>query len=94
MSALYRAALGRIIVAMILSEWLGGLQEVGRLKMRRIVVYGVLVSHALAGPLFAQRPAQQMPEEDGGFIQWGIALGIALIACLPAFLNPKRSHLS
>ena len=34
-----------------------------------------------------------VPEDDGGMLQWGVALGIAVLVVLTGFLNPKRSHL-
>ena len=47
---------------------------------------------ANASTALAQRPAR-LPDEDGGLIQWAIAAGIIILICIPAFLNPKRSHL-
>ena len=40
----------------------------------------------------AQRSAR-LPEEDNGLIQWAIGAGIVILIGIPAFLNPKRSHL-
>ena len=41
----------------------------------------------------AQAPAT-LPGEDGGLLQWVVAIGIALVVCLAAFLNAKRSHMT
>lgn len=35
----------------------------------------------------------RIPDEDKGYVQWGIAIGAVALICLPAFINPKRSHL-
>lgn len=35
-----------------------------------------------------------IPESDGGFLPWAVAGGIAALVVVPAFLNPKRSHLN
>jgi hypothetical protein len=42
---------------------------------------------------WAQRPAR-LPEDESGILQWVIAAGIAVVICVTAFLNPKRSHLN
>ena len=41
----------------------------------------------------AQTPLS-IPESDGGFLPWAVAGGIAVMILVPAFLNPKRSHLN
>lgn len=35
-----------------------------------------------------------VPDDDGGMLQWGVALGIAVLVVLTGFLNSKRSHLN
>lgn len=44
-------------------------------------------------PAWAQKPTRP-PEGDGGVLPWVVALGIAVVICVTAFLNPKRSHLN
>lgn len=54
---------------------------------------------AACGPLLsvpvalAQKPGR-VPGDDAGWLQWLIAAGLAIIVLLPAFINPKRSHLT
>lgn len=49
--------------------------------------------HLLAESASAQTPAT-VPGEDSGYLQWAIAVGLSLVVCATAFLNPKRSHLT
>jgi len=65
-----------------------------RLKVRwlNLVVMGVALS-ALASPAWAQKPVKP-PEGDSGILSWVIAAGIAVVVCVTAFMNPKRSHLN
>lgn len=50
---------------------------------------------ALAWTAQAQAQAPlSIPESDGGFLPWAVAGGIAALVVVPAFLNPKRSHLN
>lgn len=42
--------------------------------------------------LWAQEPGA-LPKEDKGIVQWVVAVGLILLICASAFLNPKRSHL-
>ncbi len=41
----------------------------------------------------AQVPAR-LPEQDGGYMQWVIFGGLAVIVCATGFLSSKRSHLN
>lgn len=61
----------------------------------RRIVYGaaILLWHALASPAWAQRPGS-LPNEDASLLPWVIAVGAVVVMALPAFRNPKRSHLS
>jgi len=36
----------------------------------------------------------RIPQEDKGYMQWAVALVAVALICLPAFINPKRSHLT
>jgi hypothetical protein len=45
-------------------------------------------------PAGAQTLQESLPEDKDALIRWGIAAGIVIIIALPAFLNPKRSHLT
>lgn len=94
MFGLYEAFREGIIPRMMLSQRLDRLLAAGRSKAARIAVSSILLGHLFAAPLFAQRPVRQMPDEDSGMAQWGLAVGIGVIVCLSAFLNSKRSHLS
>ena len=51
------------------------------------------VQAVFAAAARAQAPAT-LPGEDGGLLQWVVAIGIALVVCLAAFLNAKRSHMT
>ncbi len=51
------------------------------------------VQAVFAATARAQAPAT-LPGEDGGMLQWVVAGGIAVVVCLTAFLNPKRSHMT
>lgn len=42
---------------------------------------------------WAQTPLS-LPDEDGGYLPWAIAGGIAAMVLTSAFLNPHRSHLN
>lgn len=39
-----------------------------------------------------QEPGQ-LPNTDKGIVQWLVALGLVILICASAFLNPKRTHL-
>ena len=64
-----------------------------RIVTRTTVIVGLLTSIILASPAMAQERAT-LPGEDGGALQWGVALGLAVVVLLTGFLNPKRSHLT
>jgi hypothetical protein len=57
------------------------------------VVFAAVVVHASAASAWAQKPTKP-PEGDGGILAWVIATGIAVVICVTAFLNAKRSHLN
>ncbi len=50
--------------------------------------------HTMAGSAWAQKPARLPGEDEGGFIQWGVAIGLMIVIMASAFINPKRSHLT
>ncbi len=55
---------------------------------------GALTAHLImAATVWAQKPGR-IPDDDSGWLQWGIAVAIAIIVCVTAFINPKRSHLT
>ena len=63
-----------------------------RLGRRYWVAAGTLLAmHVTAGSAWAQT-AVRLPEEDKGLVQWAVALGIIILICIPAFMNPKRTH--
>jgi glycosyltransferase involved in cell wall biosynthesis len=70
------------------------LRMVGRSRRPWIVLLVGLAVQFAGASAWAQRPVHQMPEEESSLLPWGIALGLAAIICLSAFLNPKRSHLT
>ncbi len=41
----------------------------------------------------AQEEVQRAAEGGGGVFPWIVTLGVILLVCAGAFLNPKRSHL-
>ncbi|MGB2988066.1 MAG: hypothetical protein WBE26_19530 [Phycisphaerae bacterium] len=67
--------------------------QVTRPQQRWVMLAGMLVVHFAAATAWAQQEASA-PEEEGGLLKWGIAAGLAVVVCISAFLNPKRSHLS
>lgn len=46
----------------------------------------------ISAPADAQIPAK-LPGEDNGWLQWGVAIGLAVVICISGFINSKRSHL-
>lgn len=56
-------------------------------------IIAAVVVHGSALSAWAQKPIKP-PEDDGGVLTWVVAAGIAVIICITAFLNPKRSHLN
>lgn len=52
-----------------------------------------LAVHLAAGTAWAQR-ASRVVDDDSGLLQWGITVGLAVVICITAFINPKRSHLT
>lgn len=58
----------------------------------KTIVAAVAV-HAVAVSAWAQKPAK-LTEDESGVMQWVIAAGIAVVICVTAFLNPKRSHMN
>ncbi len=57
------------------------------------IAAGGLAMHLTAATVWAQKRGR-VPDEDSGWLQWGIAVGLAVVICVSAFLNPKRSHLT
>jgi hypothetical protein len=53
----------------------------------------MLVVHAFAGTVWAQRPSSP-PKDEGGAITAAIAGGVIILVGVCGFLNPKRSHLT
>ena len=47
----------------------------------------------LAATARAQTPAT-LPGDGGGILPWAVAGVIAVVVCLTAFLNAKRSHMT
>ena len=70
------------------------LRMVGRSRRPWVVLLVGLAVQFASTPAWAQMPVHQMPEEESGMLPWGIAVGLAAIICVSAFLNPKRSHLT
>ena len=64
------------------------------LRRWRVALLVGLAVQLAGAPAWAQRPVQQMPEEESSMLPWGIGLGLAAIVCVTAFLNSKRSHLT
>lgn len=57
------------------------------------MVIAAVAVHGSALSAWAQRPTKP-PEDESGILTWVIAAGIAIVICVTAFLNPKRSHLN
>ncbi len=72
-------------------------RNVGRLatayRRRLAVGGGVLAVHLLAATAWAQKHGR-IPDDDGGWLQWVVAAGLAVVVLLSAFINAKRSHLT
>ena len=64
-----------------------------RLPAAWLIAVGGLLMHLAAASVWAQKPGR-IADEDGGILQWVIAGVLALLVCIPAFINPKRSHLT
>ena len=58
------------------------------------VAMAAIALHTMAGSAWAQKPARLPGEDEGGFIQWGVAVGLMILIMASAFINPKRSHLT
>lgn len=52
----------------------------------------VVVFALSASTAWAQRPTKP-PGDDSVTMQWSIAIGLMVVICVSAFINPKRSHL-
>lgn len=52
----------------------------------------VLLLGSVAAPVLAQ-DRWIPPNKDRGMLQWVVMLGVLILICIPAFLNPKRSHM-
>ena len=50
--------------------------------------------HFMAGSAWAQKSARLPGEDEGGFLQWSVAVGLMVVIMAAAFINPKRSHLT
>lgn len=59
---------------------------------RHALVSVVLALHLAGSFALAQEPAR-LPKEDKGILQLLVAVGLLLLICVTAFMNPKRSHL-
>lgn len=57
------------------------------------IAAGLLAVDLTAATAWAQSQGR-VPDDDAGVLHWGIAVGLAVVICAPAFLNPKRSHLT
>ena len=65
-----------------------------RVKHLRLpTIIAAVVVHGTAVSAWAQKPIRP-PEDEGGVLTWVVAAGIAVVICVTAFLNPKRSHLN
>lgn len=91
---LYAAAQARIIQVMKRHLRTCGLGTLMRLRRIWVVAAGALAIHFSTAPAWAQRAGRVAEEEEGGLLRWGIAVGLAIVICVSAFLNPKRSHRS
>ena len=69
------------------------LRGVGGLKSGLVATAMVLVMHWTAADAWAQR-STGLGDDEGVILRWAIAAGVVVIIGLPAFLNPKRSHLT
>ena len=86
-----RATYNRVMKGNRLLTWLRG---AGRFKRGVAAAAALLLVHGTAASAYAQRLQEALPDDDDKFIRWGIAAGVIVIIALPAFLNPKRSHLT
>ena len=58
------------------------------------VAITTITLHTMAGSAWAQKRAVLPGDDEGGFIQWGVAIGLVIVIMASAFINPKRSHLT
>lgn len=52
-----------------------------------VAAFMVLASSALG-----QEPGR-LANTDKGIVQWAVAIGLMILICAAAFMNPKRTHL-
>lgn len=64
-----------------------------RRSVRPFLVCALLSTWTVVEAAVAQSPAR-LPDEDGGWFQWVVAVGLGVAVCAAAFVNPKRSHLT
>ena len=87
---------GRGIIVMMNDVSRQGLGRAGGLR-RRAAGVGLTVVVVVALFFFTASPALaqvtgRLPGKDAGVMQWVIGLGLALLICITAFINPKRTH--
>jgi len=51
----------------------------------------MLTLHLATSTAWAQRAAK-VAEDEKGWLQWGIAAGLAVVICVAAFISPRRSQ--
>ena len=62
-----------------------------RLRPGLVKAGAIIALHLTSAAAWAQRGVA-LPNEDKGFLQWGVGLGLGVLICVSAFLNSKRSH--
>ncbi len=70
-----------------------GLRQLIPPRCTWLIAGGAVAVHLMAATAWAQRHAR-VPKDESGMLPWGIAAGLAVVICVSAFLNPKRSHLT
>lgn len=81
-------------MAMIGRGFVNRRRKGGLMVRTRFVLGGAVVAlHAMSGVILAQDPAR-LRGEDPGFTNYMVAIGLVVVVCATALINPKRSHLT
>ena len=82
------------IIPMIGRRFLNSRRKGGLMVRMWSVLGGAVVAlHAMSSVVLAQDPAR-LPGQEPGFTNYMVAVGLVVVVCVTALINPKRSHLT